>query len=362
MTNSRHRIRSAAGSGLLLVLAAAGPASGLTQPSTGPESASRASAYAGSGGYCSDDVGVTVVVDMSALGGDVIVRCANGPVEAGFSGVDALTGAGFTVTGTQRYGLAFVCRIQGRPAADEALAIPGDLQYHEQCVDTPPQTAFWGYWYAPNGGSWTYSNVGATSHDAIPGGFEGWSFSLGDSEGASPEPGVAPRRPRSTPPAPSTPPPSPPPPSPSNGGGPTSTPSTAVPSRPQPSTIPPSSGVTSADQTTAPTAPTVAAPSTSTAAGSGGRDRPSGPGRHHGGPSSGPSHRPAPAAQALTPPTTGTAVTDATTGSGDTVSGELPAAPDQSAGSVRPTLVGLGVLGILGLGAGLTAWRRSHRL
>lgn len=361
MNNSRSRIRSTAALGLLLVLAGAGPASGLSQPSTGPAPASRASAYAGSGGYCTDDAGVTVVVDMSALGGDVIVRCAKGPVEAGFSGVDALTGAGFTVTGTQRYGAAFVCRIQGRPAADEALAIPGDLQYHEQCVDTPPQTAFWGYWYAPNGGPWTYSDVGAASHDAIRGGFEGWSFSLGDSEGTSPEPGVAPRRPGSTRPAPSTSPPPPSPPSPSDGGGPPSTPSTAVPSHPQPSTIAPSPAATSPDPTTAPTAPTVAAPSTSTAAGSGARDRPGGSGRHHGGPSSGPSHRPASATPTLTPATS-TAMTGATTGSGATVSGELPSAPDQSAGSVRPTLVGLGVLGLLGLGAGLTAWRRSHRL
>jgi hypothetical protein len=43
------------------------------------------------------------------------------------------------------------------------------------------------------------------------------------------------------------------------------------------------------------------------------------------------------------------------------VSGGLPDSAGQSAGSSRPVLLGAGVLAILGLGAGLTAWRRSQR-
>ncbi len=158
---------------------------------------SRSAASSGNPGYCTSAAGVTVVVDMSALGGGVTVRCAPGPASPGFSGIDALHGAGFTVTGTQRYGLAFVCRIQGRPSAREPLAIPGNPQYREQCVNTPPQTAFWSYWYAPNGGSWTYSSVAAQSHDAIPGGFEGWAFSFGSARPAAPA--VDPTRPRTKP-------------------------------------------------------------------------------------------------------------------------------------------------------------------
>ena len=64
------------------------------------------------------------------------------------NGLQALDAAGFTLTGTQRQGLAFVCRINGRPAADEKLATDGNPDYTEQCVDTPPPDAYWAYWYA----------------------------------------------------------------------------------------------------------------------------------------------------------------------------------------------------------------------
>ena len=169
-----------------------GPSSSGAAPAYAAPTASAAAAAAGTPGYCPDGKGVTVVVDFTDLGGDVVVRCAPGPVEPGYSGLDALQGAGFSVAGTQRWGLAFVCRIQGRPSADESLHTDGNPDYHERCVDTPPQSAYWGYWYASNGGSWTYSNTGPKNRDAIKGGFEGWSFSLNHGAGNNPPPGVAP--------------------------------------------------------------------------------------------------------------------------------------------------------------------------
>ena len=118
-------------------------------------------AAAGDAGYCKDDTGVTVVVDFTELGGDIVVRCAPGPVKPGYSGLDAFQGAGFGVSGTQRWGPAFVCRIQGRPSADESLSTDGNPDYHERCVDTPPSSAYWGYWYASNGGAWSLQQRGA---------------------------------------------------------------------------------------------------------------------------------------------------------------------------------------------------------
>ena len=106
----------------------------------------------GSPGYCKDDTGVTVVVDFTELGGDIVVRCAPGPVKPGYSGLDAFRAPGSAVSGTQRWGLAFVCRIQGRPAANESLQTRGNPDYHERCVDTPPSSAYWGYWYARTAG------------------------------------------------------------------------------------------------------------------------------------------------------------------------------------------------------------------
>jgi hypothetical protein len=191
----------ALGSLLGAAVALASALTGVTAPSAYAvgTTSSMHTAAAGSAGYCRDATGVTVVVDFTDLGGDIVVRCAPGPVEPGYSGLDALQGAGFSVAGTQRWGLAFVCRIQGRPTADESLHTDGNPDYHERCVDTPPQSAYWGYWYARNGGSWTYSNAGPKNRDAIKGGFEGWSFSLNHSAGNNPPPGVAPTRARHEP-------------------------------------------------------------------------------------------------------------------------------------------------------------------
>jgi hypothetical protein len=330
----RTGLRAIAGLAAVLLTAAS--------PSVAAVSAA-AAVESGTSGYCTTTAGVTVVVDMSALGGGVTVRCAPGPGGAGYSGLDALRGAGFTVAGTQRYGLAFVCRIQGRPSPTESLAIPGNAHYHEQCVDTPPQTAFWSYWSARNGGTWAYNSVGASSHDTIPGGFEGWAFSLGSGSPATPA--VKPVRPHTSPPT-TSPPPTSSPPHHHHGGGGGAPPSTS----PPPSTSTPPPVPTSSAPTT--NSPRSAAPSTrisprSAAHSTGGADRHRERGRRHQGPA-------APVTSAPTPGPPGTA-------SGTRVSGELPDAASQSAGSSRPVVLGAGVLVVLGLGAGLTAWRRSQR-
>lgn len=121
---------------------------------------------------CDDGAGVTVVVDFAALGGGITVACAPGDPD---TGIDALQSAGFTPTGTQRYGLAFVCRINNLP--------PPAV---EPCTNTPPVTAYWSYWYATPGGSWTSSPVGPLSHDPAPGAVEGWAFGAGGAPSISP--------------------------------------------------------------------------------------------------------------------------------------------------------------------------------
>ena len=128
-------------------------------------------------GACTSANGVTVVVSFGSLGGGTVVRCVN----ASGSGLDALHTAGFSTTGTQRDGAGFVCRINGKPGA-------GD----ENCVNTPPTSSSWRYWYAANGGSWKYSPSGAGNRKVAQGGFEGWSF------GGSSIPGYAPKRVGST--------------------------------------------------------------------------------------------------------------------------------------------------------------------
>jgi hypothetical protein len=115
-------------------------------------------------GPCTDNVGITVVIDFQELGGGVNVRCVPGPVA---SGLDALDKAGIAWEGTRRFP-GFVCRIAGLPGVDD-----------EPCGNTPPATAYWSYWIASRGGSWCYSSLGAGSRTPPPGTIEGWSFSLG---------------------------------------------------------------------------------------------------------------------------------------------------------------------------------------
>jgi hypothetical protein len=142
---------------------------------------SAAGTVAGTPGYCPNANGVTVIVDYQELGGATEIRCAPGDQPTGLA---ALENAGFTVTGTMRWGKAFVCRINGKPTPAT-----------EPCVNTPPTSAYWGYWHAPNGGAWTYSQQGASMRKPPLGSFEGWSFSLNHGPTDAPPPRVAPVRP-----------------------------------------------------------------------------------------------------------------------------------------------------------------------
>ncbi|SEF18750.1 prenyltransferase/squalene oxidase repeat-containing protein [Jiangella alba] len=177
-------------------------AAALLVVASAPVTATAQQQPAGHAGYCTDGLGVTVVVDFQDLGafgghdGELVVRCAppavpGQPFEG--TGLDALKGAGIQVAGTDRWGEAFICRLQGRPAADEPIAIPGDPAYLEPCRDTPPAAAYWSYWHQGGGAEWdgwTYSSGGVTYRNAVPGGFEGWSFSHDATAETNPFPGV----------------------------------------------------------------------------------------------------------------------------------------------------------------------------
>lgn len=127
-------------------------------------------------GACTDDDGVTVVIDFGDLGGGVNTRCAPGPVD---TGLDALNGSGVAWEGTLQYP-GVVCRIAGKPGADD-----------EACGVMPSSNAYWSYWVAPRGGEWCYSNFGAGNRNPPEGTVEGWSFSL-NAGSEIPPPGIDP--------------------------------------------------------------------------------------------------------------------------------------------------------------------------
>ena len=140
-------------------------------------------------GYCTtaDTNAVTVVIDFGDLGGGTHVFCATG-LKSGATGMDALRAAGISVTGTQQNGSGIVCRLQGKPTASQTIGLPGDPGYQEKCVDTPPSGAYWSYWSASAGGSWSYNSRGLLANRVKLGGYEGWSFSHGSRRA----PGVTP--------------------------------------------------------------------------------------------------------------------------------------------------------------------------
>jgi hypothetical protein len=155
---------------------------------------------------CSGSTGVTVVVDFGSLGGGVQVGCAGGNPG---SGLAALSGAGHGYTFVPRQP-GLVCQIDSRPSP----------------CNGAPTTAYWAYWHASRGGSWSYSTLGAGGYDPAPGTVEGWAFGAGRRPGIAPPAAPAPPRPAPKPttnPAPrppAQPPAAPPPPgTPDPGGG-----------------------------------------------------------------------------------------------------------------------------------------------
>ncbi|GCD97690.1 flagellar hook-length control protein FliK [Embleya hyalina] len=158
----------------------------LALPATAQITVNAPAAYAidptkGSAGVCPNANGVTVIVDFQELGGATLTRCAPGDQATGLA---ALKNAGFQIQGTNRWGEAFICRIEGKPGVDT-----------EPCVNTPPASAYWSYWHAPNNGTWTYSSWGASARKPPLGSFEGWSFSKDKTDTTNPPPRVAPTRP-----------------------------------------------------------------------------------------------------------------------------------------------------------------------
>ncbi|MGI8614917.1 MAG: LPXTG cell wall anchor domain-containing protein [Nocardioidaceae bacterium] len=325
-----------------------------------------------------------MVVDFTDLGGDVVVRCVVGPLPDGMTGLAALRAAGFTVTGTARWGDAFVCRIQGRPAASESLSFTGNSDYHEVCGNTPPPQAYWGYWHAADGGTWQSSSLGASSRQVVEGGFEGWAFSLDHTTGANPAPRYPPSRPGPASPPPTTAPTTAPAPAP------TTTPTTAPTTAPTttPTTTPTTAPTTTPPTTKAPTtrpsrvptakaptakAPTAKAPGTETPTTTtppGGKHPPApspssgpAPGGSSGGGGSGPAHphaagrghHKAPGAGATSPRAGAPGETPGA------VTGELPSvAGAAQTGSATNTLIGVGLVALLGAAGAAVAWRRRR--
>ncbi len=125
---------------------------------------------------CSGGTGVTVVVDFHQLGGGVVQKCdASG---AGKTAKSLFDDAGFALAYVQRQP-GFVCRVDNKPGSDA-----------EACVNTPPQDAYWGlFWADGTSASWKYSTLGVSGLTLQDG--QSVAFSWQGSAGTTP-PGVKP--------------------------------------------------------------------------------------------------------------------------------------------------------------------------
>jgi hypothetical protein len=133
--------------------------------------------------------GVTVIVNFGLLGdsggpGDVH---ACSPLATGTQTVaDALAAVSVTTEGTAKYGDQVLCRVNGLPAADQPVTVPGHKPYTESCSTMAPEYAYWALWLRHPGAAWDYATEGVSTQKVAPGDSIGIVFTTG---GATPTPG-----------------------------------------------------------------------------------------------------------------------------------------------------------------------------
>lgn len=128
-------------------------------------------------GACTDDSGVTLLVDGAALPEgtrDEFCVTTDEPIAA----ADALSIAAVQVEGTDEYGDQVVCRVNGAPAADLALTAEDGSEYFEECASMPAAFAYWSLWVKPAEGEWAYAEEGLATLELEPGESLGLLFTL----------------------------------------------------------------------------------------------------------------------------------------------------------------------------------------
>jgi hypothetical protein len=130
---------------------------------------------------CTTTSGAVLAVDFGHWGGPVVRACGSTPT----TGYTLLNQGGWHSTGTHHDGPGFVCRISFSGYQGGAVF---PTMAEQDCVNTPPTTAYWSYWHADPGQSgWTYSQDGAQSYSPHPGSVDLWTFG-----GSSGSPRVSP--------------------------------------------------------------------------------------------------------------------------------------------------------------------------
>jgi prenyltransferase beta subunit len=137
-------------------------------------------------GDCTATEGAVVAVDFGPFGGKTERGCDTTPT----TGYELLHQAGFSTTGTEHDGPAFICRI-GFGSFNSGAQYPTPDK--EPCVLTPQATAYWSYWTAsPGQDDWTYSKYGAMDRRLKDGDVDAWVFGGTDVGGSTGKPTFSP--------------------------------------------------------------------------------------------------------------------------------------------------------------------------
>lgn len=119
-------------------------------------------------GACSDEHGVTFIVDSSALaGGDVSTWCD--PADEALAVSAIVSNLGLKIEGTKEYPDEVVCRVDGLPSASDPVGSTEDPDYVEACEKMPAAFAYWSLWVKPADGEWAYAQEGLSTLTAKPG-------------------------------------------------------------------------------------------------------------------------------------------------------------------------------------------------
>ena len=112
------------------------------------------------------DQGTSLVIDFGTNENTPLIKKCVQDFEG--NSWDLFEAAKVSVTGTEKYPVGFVCRIENFPTKNT-----------EPCKETPgTKNGSWAYFLSDENGAWEYSPIGASMHKAACGVSEGWRFLL----------------------------------------------------------------------------------------------------------------------------------------------------------------------------------------
>lgn len=101
---------------------------------------------------------VNVVVDFQSLKSEKTSQCVK--VTGKTDAMTVLNAAGYAISGTDKYGLQIICRVNGLPDATHAIKSDKHKGYVEKCADMPAEFAYWALLVRTQKKDWTFAPVG----------------------------------------------------------------------------------------------------------------------------------------------------------------------------------------------------------